>query len=224
MLRRALSLLLVPLATAGVLTAAPAEAATTRATGTCVLHAPTRVAIGRPYVGLQLTMSGPCLPSGYASWDLYHPSQGFEEIAIFDKTSTDYWDVYNWHHIGVQTWRPSSAWDGADVEQAQNTVQVDIRLATGAWIASSRTGSVVTLKGTSLLYSTSSNSYFKRSAAGVFQFRERGTTTWKNLKSVWTNSAGVVSMSYIYPKTRDYRFALYSTPVSWDLGSAVTTR
>jgi len=58
----------------------------------------------------------------------------------------------------------------------------------------------------------------------VFQFRERGTTTWKNLKSVWTTSAGVATMSYRYSKVRDYRFSLYSTPISWDLGSAITTR
>ncbi|MDT5284729.1 MAG: hypothetical protein QOJ20_5924, partial [Mycobacterium sp.] len=81
-----------------------------------------------------------------------------------------------------------------------------------------------TLKGTSRLYSISSNTYFKRSAGGMFQFRERGTTTWKNLRSVRTNSAGVASLSYRYSKVRDYRFTVYSTPFSWDRGSAVTTR
>ena len=43
-------------------------------------------------------------------------------------------------------------------------------------------------------------------------------------KSVTTSSSGQVTMAYRYSKTRDYRFALYSTPISWDLGSAVTTR
>jgi hypothetical protein len=83
---------------------------------------------------------------------------------------------------------------------------------------------VVTLKGTSLLYSVTNDNYFKRSAGGVFQFRERGTTTWKNLKAVTTNSAGEATMAYTYSPTRDYRFSLYSTAISWDLGSAVTTR
>ena len=31
-------------------------------------------------------------------------------------------------------------------------------------------------------------------------------------------------MAYTYSKTRDYRFALYTTPVSWDQASAITTR
>jgi hypothetical protein len=171
-----------------------------------------------------MTMSGPCAPVGYASWFAYHPSQGSQDSALFSNTTVQIWDVYSFHTIGLHTWRPSSAWDAAYVDQLQNTPVSDIRLAAGAWIASSRKGSVVTLTGTSLLYSTGSDKFFKRSAAGVFQFRERGTTTWKNLKSVRTNSVGVVSMSYIYSKTRDYRFALYSTPISWDLASATTTR
>jgi hypothetical protein len=82
----------------------------------------------------------------------------------------------------------------------------------------------VALRGTSLLYSAGNNSYFRRSAAGMFQFRELGTARWKNLKSVRTNSAGVVDMSYRYSKVRDYRFAVYSTSISWAAGSAVTTR
>jgi hypothetical protein len=44
------------------------------------------------------------------------------------------------------------------------------------------------------------------------------------LKAVTTNQAGEVTMAYRYSKTRDYRFALYSTPISWDLASATTTR
>ncbi|TWD84355.1 hypothetical protein FB561_5542 [Kribbella amoyensis] len=221
MLRRVAILLL---AAAGCLTVAPLPAAQAQTTGTCVLHAPTRVAIGRPYIGLRLTMSGPCTAGGWAAWDLYHPSRGLQDTAFFDNTSSDMWDVYDFHTIGQHTWRPSGAYDGAFNSQSQNTVVSDVRLAAGAWIASSRKADVVTLTGTSLLYSPTSQSYFKRSAAGVFQYRERGTTTWKNLKSVRTSSAGTVSMSYRYSKTRDYRFALYSTPISWDLGSATTTR
>jgi len=192
--------------------------------GTCALHAPSRVAIGRPHIGLQVTMSGPCHSSGYASWDLYHPSQGLQKIAIFDNATTAHWDVYSYDTIGVHTWRPSIAWDAAFVDQAQNEPTSTVKLAVGAWISSSRSGDVVTLNGTSLLYSVSNNTYFKRSAAGVFQFRERGTTQWNNLKSVWTTSSGEVTMAYRYSATRDYRFALYSTPISWDIVSAVTTR
>ena len=217
MLRRSSAFLLALLGLS-VLLAVPAPA---QAAGTCVLSAPGRVAIGRPYIGLKLTMSGPC---SYAAWDLYHPTRGWQDITIFDNTTTDTWDVYSFHTIGTHTWRPGGAWDVNYDDQAQNQPTSTVKLAAGAWISSSRSGDVVTLKGTSLLYSVSNNNYFKRSAGGVFQFRERGTTQWQNLKSVWTNSRGEATMSYRSSKIRDYRFALYSTSISWDLGSAVTTR
>jgi hypothetical protein len=221
MVRRA-----IPLVTALIasLVVASASAPAANAAGSCTLHAPSRVAIGHPHIAITLTMSGDCLNGGYGSWDLYHPSQGFQDIVIFNTNSTDIWDVYSFHTIGLHKWRAGIAWDVAYVDRAQNSPYSDVRLAAGARISSARFGGVVTLKGTSLLYSVSKNSYFNRSAGGMFQFRERGTTTWKNLRSVRTNSAGVVSMSYRYSKVRDYRFTVYSTSISWDLGSAVTTR
>lgn len=221
MLRRT-SFLLALLGIFVLLPTAPAQA---QAAGTCTLYAPSRVVIGRPYVGIRLTMSGPCVGgNGYASWDLYHPSRGLQDVAIFDNASSDYWDVYSHHTIGQHTWRPGGAWDTDYNSQAQNSPVSHVRLAAAAWITSTRTADVVTLKGTSLLYSVSNNNYYKRSAAGVFQFRERGTTQWKPLKSVWTNSKGEVTLSYRYAKTRDYRFAVYSTAISWDIASATTTR
>jgi hypothetical protein len=169
-------------------------------------------------------MSGDCVKGGYGSWNLYHPREGFQDVVIFNQTRTDIWDVYSFHTIGLHSWRAGSAWDVAYVDRAQNSPSSDVRLAAGARISSARFGGIVTLKGTSLLYSVSNNRYFTRSAGGMFQFRERGTTKWKNLRSVRTNSAGVVSMSYRYSAVRDYRFTVYSTPISWDLGSTVTTR
>jgi hypothetical protein len=206
----------------GISSAGTAQA---RTTASCVLTAPYRVVIGQPYKQINLYASGVCsLNGGWSSWDLYHPSQGLQEIAYFGGSNRDYWDLYSDNKIGRQTWRPAGAYDGGSTSLSQNTVYSDVRLATAAWITSKRTQTVVTLTGTSLLYSPTSNSYFKRSAGGVFQFRERGTTTWKNLKAVTTNSAGTATMSYKYSKTRDYRFALYTTPISWDQVSAPTTR
>jgi hypothetical protein len=204
------------------LTAAPANAKTT---ATCNLTAPYRVVIGQPFKEFKLYASGVCsLGEGWSAWDLIHPSQGSQGSAYFSGSNQDTWDVYNWHTIGIHTWRPTFAYDSNSNQLSQNTVQSDIRLATAAWITSKRTQDVVTLTGTSLLYSTNSNSYFKRSAKGAFQFKERGTTTWRGLKAVTTNSAGVATMSYRFSRTRDYRFVLYTTPVSWDQASATTTR
>lgn len=222
MLRRALSCLATT-AVAAALTAAAAPVS--HASGVCNLHVTSRVSIARPYVGVPLTMSGDCAYGGWAAWDLYHPSRGLEDMAFFDGSTSEIWDVYDWDvAIGRQTWRPGAAYDGYSNQLSQNAPVTDVRLGAGAWISSSRSGNVVTLTGTSLLYSTSTDRFFKRPAGGVFQYRERGTTTWRNLKSVSTGSGGTATMRYTYAKTRDYRFAVYSTPISWDVASAVTTR
>jgi hypothetical protein len=204
---------------------APAKAGVA-AVGTCTLSAPSRVAIGRPYLALYPKISGDCTQAGSLSgWRLTHPTKGPVLDLVYQAgATTDLWDVLSSDPIGTQTWAPLGSWNPGDNPLTQNAPKSTVKLAAGAWISSSRTGDVVTLKGTSLLYSVSTDKYFKRSAGGVFQFREVGSNTWQTLKNVWTNSAGEVTLAYRYSKTRDYRFALYSTSISWDLGSAVTRR
>jgi hypothetical protein len=205
----------------------PASAA--EAAGTCNLSVPTRVAIGKPELYLQGKISGTCnTPDAASGWELVHPSKGAVNEIVFDKEyefGDGKWYVPDIHPIGTQTFNGMGSFNPDGTTNTQNSVPVTVKLAAGAWISSSRTADVVTLKGTSLLYSVTTNSYFKRSAAGVFQFREIGSTQWQTLKAgVWTNSKGEVTMAYRYSKTRDYRFALYSTSISWDLGSAATRR
>ncbi|TDO47807.1 hypothetical protein EV643_108121 [Kribbella sp. VKM Ac-2527] len=205
-------------------------AASAQAAGTCNVSVPTRVAISRPILVLPGKISGDCVRAGNSSvWDLNHPSKGYQNFIGWDDRDPELdgtWWVFSDDAIGNQTFQPAGSKNYNDgVTYTQNSVPVTVKLAAGAWISSSRTADVVTLKGTSLLYSVSNNNFFKRSAAGVFQFREIGSTQWQTLKAgVWTNSKGEVSMAYRYSKTRDYRFALYSTSISWDLGSAATRR
>ncbi len=85
--------------------------------------------------------------------------------------------------MGTQTFRVRGSINARRSRPTrQNNVPVTVKLAAGAWISSSRKADVVTLKGTSLLYSVTNNNYFKRSAGGVFQFREKGQTNWQTLK------------------------------------------
>jgi hypothetical protein len=104
-----------------------------------------------------------------------------------------------------------------------NPPATTVKLAAGAWISSSRTGDVVTLKGTSLLYSVSKNTFFKRSPAVSSSTANAAPPPGKP-QGRHTNSAGEATMAYRYSPARDYRFALYSTPITWDLASATTTR
>jgi hypothetical protein len=214
------------LGVAGLVAGVPlgASAAPATATAGCTLSVSTRVAIGKPSVAVPQKLTGACgQPGGFAVWDLDYPDPRSQQYA-FAGVSSSNWFFTDDLPIGQYVWRTQSAEDPSGNPLTQNTVTTTAKLAAGAWISSKRVGDVVTLNGTSLLYSVTTNKYFQRPAAGVFQFRERGTTTWKALKSVQTNSRGQVTMAYRYSKVRDYRFALYSTPISWDLGSAVTTR
>ena len=195
------------------------------AAGTCNLSIPSRVAIGKPYLALQGKVTGTCTaPNSASAWQLVHPSLGPGPVLPFDNANSAPWDVTSDYPLGRMTWRGIGAVDAANNPLTQNAPVSTVKLAAGAWISSSRTADVVTLKGTSLLYSVSTNKYFKRPAGGVFQFREIGSTTWQTLKSVYTNKYGEVTLSYRFSKTRDYRFSLYSTSISWDLGSATTRR
>ncbi|MGL4743041.1 MAG: hypothetical protein ACRCXL_01435 [Dermatophilaceae bacterium] len=203
-----------------VSTATPASAA-----AGCTLSVTNRVAIARPYLELPVRASGTCTqPDGLAVWDLIHPTQGYDNSVFFAGGAASTWEVYSDTYIGTMAWRPDVAFDENLTEVSQNTAYTTVKLAAGAWISSSRSGDVVTLRGTSLLYSVGNDEFFKRPAGGVFQYRDLGSTQWKNLKSVWTTSAGTATMSYRYTPQRDYRFALYSTPISWDVGSATTRR
>ncbi|MEV6286405.1 hypothetical protein [Kribbella sp. NPDC051770] len=206
-----------------------APVANAQAAGTCNVSVPTRVAISKPLLVLPGKVSGDCNRAGNQSlWVLNHPSKGDVNFIGWDAADPDLdgtWWVYSTDAIGTQTFQGRGSGNADGTTYTQNSAPTTVKLAAGAWISSSRTGDVVTLKGTSLLYSVSNNVFFKRSAAGVFQFREKGSTTWQTLKGgLWTNSKGEVSLSYKYSKVRDYRFSLYSTSISWDLGSAVTTR
>ncbi|MGL5928637.1 MAG: hypothetical protein ACRCY8_06860 [Dermatophilaceae bacterium] len=201
-------------------TAAPATAA-----ADCTLSVTSRVAISRPYLELPVRAAGACTqPDGLAFWELVHPTQGPDNGVFFEGSPSSTFEVYSFSAIGTMRWTPGLAYDGTGSELDQNTTYTTVKLAAGAWISSARTGDVVTLRGTSLLYSVDNDVFFKRSAGGVFQYRDIGTTQWKTLKSVWTTSSGTATMSYRYSKQRDYRFALYSTPISWDVGSATTRR
>ena len=117
------------LATAG----ATATASTANAAGMCSLKAPSKLAINTPYRAVTLSLGADCSASNteYASWDLYHPTQGWDGISIFDRTTTDIWDVYDWEPLGRSTWRPSSAWDFASNDVTQNSPTTDIRYGSG---------------------------------------------------------------------------------------------
>ena len=200
--------------------AAPASAA-----GSCILTAPAKVNIWKPVIPFTLTASGACTSAGGAGgWSLVHPSYGTQEFVRFEGGSSKAWNVYDWDRRGLQTWQPAGAYDPNRVALSQNTPRTDIRLYGGGWISASRSGSVVTLTGTAINYNSTTQTFTPRyGAGGQFQYRDRGTSTWKPLIGVTTGTGGTATFRLTNPVARDYRFAVYSTSTIWDgVSSSVT--
>lgn len=208
--------------TAGLVAGAPSASAAQ----SCTLSAPSRVSVWHSYTGVPLRASGPCTTgSGWGAWDLIHPTQGEQDVAIFDHTATDTWDYYSFESMGRMTWRPSDAWDSNYNTLSQNTAVTEVRLGSWAGLTASRSGSAVTLKVRAVRYWVSGDKNIPfTSAKGTIQYRTPGTTTWKSLKYVLTNSSGTYQYKYTSSAARDYRVVLSGTSSIWNANSATVRK
>lgn len=133
----------VSLLTGSLIVSAPAAGAA----GSCSLQAPTRVVISTPYRAITLRLGADCAAAGvdFASWEAYHPTKGFMTMTLFDKTTTDTWDLYDWEQLGRWTWRPGGAYDPEFNAVWQNQPYSDIKVGSWAGVTPVRSGSKVTL-------------------------------------------------------------------------------
>lgn len=196
------------------------------AAGSCLLSAPSTVRIVRPYVPITLRANGACTyGSGWGAWQLMHPSKGQSNFVWFEGTAIETWDVYDFHDLGRQTWRPSSAYGQNYDELSQNTVVSDIRVGSWASVSSSRYAGRTTINTLTTRYATSlGRNVGWAGATGVIQYRTPGTSTWRSLKNVYANSSGRYSYTYSTSRVRDYRVAIYSKPTIWWAHSGTTRR
>jgi len=211
---------------AGGLAAAPdAHAASI---GTCTLVVPSRVSISHEYRAIPLSIKGGCAArsGSFASWDLYHPTHGLEDVAYFDGKTKDTWDLYSFHDLGAQRWRPEGAFTGDFVyDFSQNSPVTTIKIASSASIRSSRSGSRVTLTAHSARYAISLDRVINyRGVAGTLQYRSIGSKTWHGLKSVKTNSLGSAKFTYTSRSSRYYRVVFKETGSVWGATSSTTRR
>ena len=202
----------------GVATSASPASASTAGYGSCSIVAPKTLAITTPYQAVSLKLGSDCINNGvdYASWDLYHPTQGWNGITIFDGTTTDIWDVYDWDLTpgSRYTWRASSAYDLDYNDIAQNDAYTDVKLGSYATLATSRSGSYVTLYTKTARYSTDSNSFVRWAAPrGTVQYY--GPSGWTYLRYAYQNTSGVSSYKVYAPKGRSYRVVFPSSSIVW---------
>jgi hypothetical protein len=212
---------------AGVATSASPASASTAGIGSCTLVAPTKLAITTPYKAVTLRLGADCAANSvdYASWDLYHPTQGWNGITIFDGTSTDIWDVYDWDlKPGSRySWRAGNAWDVGSNDVAQNQPYTDIKLGSKASLATSRYSKYVTLKTTTSRYSTSTQGYVRwGSVRGTIQYY--GAKGWTNLRYAYQNTSGYSAYTVYAPTARSYRVVFPNATTVWGSTSNTSRR
>lgn len=187
------------------------------AAGPCSVVAPTKVVMDQSYEPVSLRLASNCMSSGaeYASWDVYHPTEGWTGIAIFDGNSTDTWDLYDWEGPAVYQVRPSSAWDSNHVDLSQNTAYITVKLGSRLTATTTRSSGVLTFSAYASTYSPSVSGWYKRAGAKVsLMYLAPGSSTWTWVKSSYTGSTGRVSMS-VAPKYGSYRLMIKETDRVW---------
>lgn len=197
--------------------------AASAATAQCSIVAPSKVTIDQPYRGLTTRLAANCQAAGveYASWQFIHPSQGLQDIAIFDGTTTDPWDVYDWDPTGAWTVRPSSIWAAdRDLDVIQNTTTTTVKLGARLTATAKRANGKLTLSTTAKVYSPNANTWVGRSKAKVSLMRKApGSASWTWVKSATATSTGKVSLTVV-PRTGQYRLQVGETPSVWAISSS----
>jgi hypothetical protein len=192
------------------------------AAGACSVVAPTKVTLDQSYEAVSFRLSSNCTSAGteYASWDVYHPSEGWSDTLIFDGTSRDYWDLYDWEGPARYQVRPSMAFDRNYDDVRQNTAYVTVKLGSRLSATTARSNGRLTFSAYARTYSPRYSDWYKRVGAKVsLMYLAPRSSTWTWVKAATTNSTGKVTLSVV-PKYGQYRLMVKETSSVWASYSA----
>lgn len=187
------------------------------AAGSCYVSAPAKVVMDHAYEAVPLRLASNCTASGvqYASWDIYHPTEGLSDFAIFDGTTTDTWDLYDFDGPARYQLRPSSAWDTNYDDLTQNTAYVTVKLGSRLTATTTRSSGVLTFSAYASTYSPTFSDWYRRAGANVaLTYLAPGSSTWTYVKYATTDSSGRVRLS-VAPKYGSYRLVIKETTKAW---------
>lgn len=253
MIRRLTALGAVPaLAALGVAVTAPAGAVTTTRTvhhvsrqtmlaniagvhpatpgtpyGTCKLVVPTTIRLtGNPDSFGIPSLTGGCALHSVVTAAWYAGGNNVSDAAYTVLFDTNFSDTFaDLGYVGVMTWKGRFAFDDQGHTYTQNSPVTTVKVGSWAGLQTYRSGSKVTITTRAVRYATSYNKNIPwASETGVIQYRAKGGTTWNNLKSFTTNSAGATSYSYTSSATRDYRAVYTEQPYIWGATSPTSQR
>lgn len=219
--KRALAVAAASLLPLTLLAAPSAQAAPS-----CNISTPSKVAITQPYRAIKATFSSGCLSyAESADWDLMHPRYGYTGSFWFDGGSTDVYDFYDWEPVGVYSVRPDGAYDYDWDELAQNTRTMTVKYGSRQYISTRRSGSTVTVAGTTTRYSPRAESYVALPSYRVYlQSQSCSTCAWKPVTSATTNRYGKVTFKRSASTARYWRLKTVDISNTFGRTSATSRR
>jgi hypothetical protein len=230
---RITTVLAAALATAMPFVAAPAATAESRAASTCTLRTSPRIALGPNGATIVGTAADDCTRAlvWTARWHGVHPTKGVRAYLVFRGLYNPGPDVARWtvpdeSPLGRWTWQPQGAYDVTGARVAtQNTLYSDVKVASWAGLTATRSGQRVTLSTSVARYSASYQRYIPwAGAAGQLQYRIKGTSTWRALAGVKTNSAGKYTYSRNWGAALEYRVYFPATAYIWNVATPTVYR
>ncbi|WP_427888714.1 hypothetical protein ACQHIV_35465 [Kribbella sp. GL6] len=219
------------LVAAGLFVTQPAQAAPQQATATCSLVVPSRLSIGAANNNFVAKLGANCpLTINTAVWKSTPAATMYPEgrLQFLNHAREVSFTVSGaGAPIGTITWKPAGGatdFNGVKVADLSGATSVS-KAASVAALTGGRKGSRTALLTTvSYWRTTTGRSVRWASKQVLIQYQDIGTTTWKGLAYVTTNSVGQVPYNYYPNRTRRYRVYVPGTGSIWNIFSPVISR
>lgn len=200
----------------------PAQATTTHATAaTCSFKVPPKLAMNAATTKYAVPLGSDCPSTMYgAAWTATWKN-GYSESVLCQQgkcpgisLSTKYVPV------GKVSWVGDAS---GGIDENGNKVATllpaysEIRFASSASVNAGRKGTRTAFLTTVWYFNPKTNTYSRWAGRKLLlQYQEIGTTTWKGLAYVTTNTAGQASYTYYPGRTRRYRVYVPASTSVWD--------
>ncbi|WP_353953172.1 hypothetical protein V6K52_07005 [Knoellia sp. S7-12] len=196
--------------------------------GICSMYVPTRASITSPYRAINVPLGPNCAEANVelAAWEAVHPTQGTQTFMLYDGSSSEPWELYDFDAVGKWSWNPEGAFDANFEEVAQyGPYSTDVRYGSYGRVTATRSGSKVTVRTTAMRYWAGGSKFIGWSdARGQIQWRTPGSSTWNGLKEVYSTSTGTYSYTYTTNASREYRVVLRPMTYIWESTSPAVRR
>jgi hypothetical protein len=209
----------------------PAHAAPQQSTVTCSLSVPSRISVGGTYNNFLARLGSGCPNTIYTAVWKSTPAatsnpQGRLEFTFGNRVA-QFGFSGTVPPIGTITWKPAGGAtniNGAKVADLASATSVS-RCASAVALTGGRKGGRTALLTTVSYWRPSSDRYVRWASKQVLiQYQDIGTTTWKGLAYVTTNSVGQVTYTYYPNRTRRYRVYVPGTSSIWNIFSPTISR